>query len=470
MIAANASAERLFGYPEAGLSGVKARSLRGESYTDELREEIRGAVLAGNVWRGRLEFLNREGGTGFHETVVSPWRNDAGDIIGLISANRDISTDMALVAETDLVLEAIRNSNFGVTIADATAADLPLTYVNQAFEKMTGYAFSEILGRNCRFLQGPETDRDAVLAIREAIRREVPITTMILNYRKDGSRFWNRLQLSPIHDGQGNLCAFMSIQLDITRDVATRAVERERQKMESLGRFAGGVAHDVNNALQPIILMGETLSDTAALDESEAATCVRSILENAYYAKDIVGRLLQFSKREGSAREAVSPHRIFEDAVRFAGGMLPRDVELKVSSTEDGSVYRIDVNRTEFVQIFTNLFLNASQAMSGKGRLDVNLDTVTLPLSRGDIINLTHGRYARFTISDTGSGIPTEDLTRIFDPFFTSKRPTEGTGLGLTTAYGIVQGWGGTITAENDDGAKFSVYIPLSSTTNADAT
>tara|TARA_B100000676_G_scaffold293215_1_gene329682 strand:+ start:664 stop:1749 length:1086 start_codon:yes stop_codon:yes gene_type:complete len=256
ILGANRSAAELFGYPVEALCGSSSRRLRGSSYTDSQRKRIHERIKAGKTWRGRMEFVKSDGQTGFHETEVSPFRNEQNEIVGLISSSRDVSLDIALEAQSDLILEAVRSSNFGVTIADATLPDLPLQYVNSAFEDITGYAFAEIKGRNCRFLQGPDTDQEAVSDIRRAIHREEPLTTMLLNYRKDGTRFWNRLQLSPIHDAKKRLRAYMSVQIDITRDVSERTIERERQKMEHLGKLASGISHELNNALQPILLMG----------------------------------------------------------------------------------------------------------------------------------------------------------------------------------------------------------------------
>ena len=104
-----------------------------------------------------------------------------------------------------LLAQAVQQCAFGVTIADARRADMPLVHSNRAFEKLSGYSTAETYGRNCRFLQGPETDRHSVEMIRDTIRAEKAATVLILNYRKDGSRFWNRLQLSPLHDSKGRL-------------------------------------------------------------------------------------------------------------------------------------------------------------------------------------------------------------------------------------------------------------------------
>lgn len=364
-----------------------------------------------------------------------------------------------------MILAAVRGSDFGVTIADATLPDLPLVYANKAFERLTGYSFDEIVGRNCRFLQGPETSKKAVDRLREAIQNEQPITTLLLNYRKDRSKFWNRLQLTPIHDSDGALRAYMSVQIDITKDVSYTTVDHERQKVETLGRLAGGVAHELNNALQPIILMAETLRDEMPEAGDDLRPCVDSILEHAHFAKEVVAGVLTFARREQTKTDAFDLQEIVAEVIAFASEFLPSGVRVEEPNVGAGlksiEAAVINVNRAAFAQLFTNMFKNASDAMQGDGRIDVALDVRDLEGEAAALCDLEPGRYAVIDVSDSGPGIPPENLIRVFDPFFTTKRPGEGTGLGLSTAYGIARGWAGTITAASNGGAHFTIYIPL---------
>lgn len=358
-----------------------------------------------------------------------------------------------------MIHRAVESSVFSVTVADARAPDLPLTYVNPAFERLTGYQAHEVVGRNCRFLQGPDTERRAVRAISDAITTQSPCATMILNYRKDGSKFWNRFQLSPVQNDTGELIAYLGVQIDMTRDMAIASLERERQKMEALGQLAGGVAHEINNALQPILLMSEVLDEVCqSLPEEHretAATCLDSIREHALFARSVVSQVLSFSRRGDDDLETVEAVDLVTGATRFAGELLPSTMGVLIETdqtSQAGAMPKIRVNRNAFSQIFTNLFTNAAHAMEGKGTITVTVTAIDLDDTESGNLALKAGRYVRVDVIDTGTGIPPETLQHIFDPFFTTKEIGEGTGLGLSTVYGIVKGWSGTVIAESRAG------------------
>lgn len=367
----------------------------------------------------------------------------------------------------ELILTAVRSSNFGVTIADARQSDFPLIYANSAFLEMTGYTSEDTVGHNCRFLQGPETDKKAVLRLRDAINNEQATTVLILNYRKDQSKFWNRLQLSPIHNKQGELLAYMSIQIDITQDVTYTTIERRRQKMETLGLLAGGVAHELNNALQPIILMAEVIKDGLGDDKELLEHCSDTILENANFAKDVVSGILNFARHEHADPEIINIQTLVKDISKFATDILPSTATLSYSMAPDLNdiidTLSVEVNRTEFTQLFINLIANASDAMGGSGVVSLDLDIDDLDAIRAGGKNIDPGRFIKICVSDTGPGILEADLVKIFQPFYSTKQPGQGTGLGLSTAYAISQDWGGTIIAQSHKGAQFTVFIPVAS-------
>lgn len=235
--------------------------------------------------------------------------------------------------------------------------------------------------------------------------------------------------------------------------------------METLGRLAGGVAHELNNALQPIILMAETLRDEMPEAGADLRPCVDSILEHAHFAKDVVAGVLTFARREQTKTDAFDLQEIVAEVIAFASEFLPSGVRVEERAAGAGlksaEAAVINVNRAAFAQLFTNMFKNASDAVQGVGRIDVVLDVRDLEGEAAALCGLEPGRYAVIDVADTGPGIAPEHLIRVFDPFFTTKRPGEGTGLGLSTAYGIARGWAGTITAASNGGAHFTIYIPL---------
>lgn len=366
---------------------------------------------------------------------------------------------------------AIDTCAYSVSIADAQSPDLPLSYVNPAFEKLTGYASEDVLGRNCRFLQGPDTNPSTVELIGGAIQQKKPCSTMLLNYRKNGTKFWNRFQLSPVFDPSGTLSSYLGIQLDITRDVTSDAVQNERQKIEALGRLAGGVAHELNNAIQPIQLMNDTMADFVDLlpekERNAAKQCVTVIDMHTKFAGSTVDQILNFSKTSDGTLSDYPVWEKITETVSFAKSLLPSTIQTTIPTTgEIAPVLReatAKINLIGLQQIFANLFTNAAHAMGRQGHIAIGIEHRLVDDVEGSERSILPGDYACITVADSGHGIAPEIVPLIFEPFFTNKPAEEGTGLGLSTVMGILVSWAGTITVHrtSSDGTVFQVFLPI---------
>ena len=182
-----------------------------------------------------------------------------------------------------LLKKSIEASNLAHTISTADG-QTTLVYANPAFYEMTGYSKEEVIGHNCRFLQGSETNQDTVSAIRSAIKNFEDIDIEILNYRKDGQPFWNRLRISPIFEGSRQPIAFIGIQSDVTYIREQERWDAERQKMESLGRLSANISHEIRNAIQPITLMREILNDFKTLSPKKIRQSLSIMDESSIFA------------------------------------------------------------------------------------------------------------------------------------------------------------------------------------------
>jgi PAS domain S-box-containing protein len=350
--------------------------------------------------------------------------------------------------ETTLLSAAVEACPVNVTISDLRRPGHPLCYVNAAFCRTTGYAAGEVIGRNCRFLQGPDSDPAAIAAMREAIAARRPISLELVNYRRDGTPFLNRLELAPVTDHARGIDACIGIQRDITAFRAAETTRREREKLEALGRLAGGFAHELNNMLQPIItyagLLGEQLPPGDATTAEELAV----MLDCARAAGDIARQVLHFSRRSAAdARPEPAGERIGH-AVRFAMRLLPPDVTVAVAGL-DALRGSCTIDATEMIQVVGNIFKNAADAMAGRGTIRVSA------VERGTVLVLT--------VADDGPGMDAATAGRVFEPFFTTKPTGQGTGLGLSAVWGLVRGWGGQISLDTSPGrgARFTVEVPL---------
>ncbi len=348
--------------------------------------------------------------------------------------------------ELRLHRRAIEASNQGFIIADAQAPDIPIIYVNSGFVKITGYQPAEVIGRNCRFLQGPKTDPAANAEIRTKLRHGLPCAVEILNYRKDGTSFWNALTISPIHNEQGTLTHFVGIQSDITDKRELEGQLLHAQKMEAIGRLAGGVAHDFNNLLTIILgCCGFVLDAEPDPDTTQLMQQIRHAGERAAL---LTRQLLLFSRKHVAAPVLFDLNDVVTGIQLMLLRVIGPDVILKTELDPEQPWIKADPG--QFEQIILNLVINSQDAMPEGG--EVTIRTRTLPGNKPQVL---------LSVSDSGIGMSDEVQARIFEPFFTTKELGKGTGLGLPIVFGIVRQSGGTIKVQSAPNAGTTVEIRL---------
>ncbi len=351
-----------------------------------------------------------------------------------------------------LLREALAALPVNITISDATDPDLPLMYVNAAFGRTTGYGLDEVIGRNCRFLQGPATDPAAIDRLRAALRDERPIDIEVLNYRKDGGPFWNHLSIAPVREEDGEVTAFLGIQRDVTEEHLTRRNELVRQRLEALGRLAGGVAHEINNLMQPTLLYADLIAADLPEDRAEAREFLGTIEQCARTARDIVKDVLAFARPSSEALEGRNLVPLLERVVDFTDSLLPSSVRLVYRPPAPGTAFKVLMRPSDLQKVLINLCVNAAHAMGNGGEIVVAL-------------SIEPGR-AVIDVSDQGPGIPEDVLPHIFDPFFTTKPVGQGTGMGLSIVHSIVVALGGTVDVAATGPAGTTFRISLWSSTN----
>ena len=212
-----------------------------------------------------------------------------------VTAQRRFENELATVAHRNHMLLAVIDAcPIGIVVHDATAAGMPLIYANRRFTQLSGYEQAEVIGRDCSFLASPDTEPEAIASIAHAIRRGETIETRLTSRRRDGLPFVSRLTLAPIHD-DGRLSGFIGLLHDLTHEVERQVAERHRQKMEALGRMTGGVAHELNNLLQPVALLAQDLMDRRMTDD-EGRSHLEIVLDCCLKARQIIGDMLAFSR------------------------------------------------------------------------------------------------------------------------------------------------------------------------------
>ncbi|MFO0879057.1 MAG: PAS domain S-box protein [Gemmataceae bacterium] len=384
-----------------------------------------------------------------------------GAAAGRVWVFRDVSERKR--AEESLYLRdrAVRAIPLGLVITDPNQDDNPIIYVNPAFETLTGYPAAEVLGRNCRFLQGKESDPATVQQLRECIQAGIPITTQLVNYRKDGSMFRNELAISPVRDSDGKIVHFIGIQTDVTERFQLEEMLRQSQKMEAVGRLAGGIAHDFNNLLTVINGFTE-LALNGLPGNQPLRTMLEEVRKAGGKAAGLTQQLLAFSRRSILAPQVLNVNRLLQDLEPMLRPLLGEDIDLALQLAPDLQDVRADPAQLE--QALVNLCVNAREAMPMGGRLTLETRNVTLDSHYAALhLEVNPGLYVQVAITDTGRGIPPEIQRRLFEPFSTTKEFGQGAGLGLPMVFGFAKQSGGHVSvySELGEGTTFKLYLPL---------
>ncbi len=457
----NPAAERMFGFTEAEVLGRHPFEV-----VVPARSTARVATLFARLKAGdMIAHVTSENVTKSGATIVCEWHNTPfsgpdGKFQGILSIVQDVTSRRNMERMLHLRDRAIQATSQGIVITDANQPDNPIIYVSPGFERMTGYGSIEFIGRNCRFLQGKDTDPVVVAQMGKAIQNAQPCNVELLNYRKDGTPFWNELSLSPVRDETGRLTHFIGVQADVTARKNLEEQFRQAQKMEAIGQLAGGVAHDFNNLLTIINGYSDVL-----LQSLPATDPMRDMVDEIHKAGErsagLTRQLLAFSRKQVLAPRVLDLNEVLADIDKMLRRLIGEDVRLTTTLASDTWAVRADPGQIE--QVLLNLAVNARDAMPLGGRLII--ETRNVEIDEEYVRNHTDsqiGPHALLSVTDTGSGMPPEVKAKVFEPFFTTKGHGKGTGLGLATVYGIVKQSGGHIAIDSRVGAgtTFQIYLP----------
>jgi PAS domain S-box-containing protein len=285
-------------------------------------------------------------------------------------------------------------------------------------------------------------------------------------HRPDGTDRWIRDRAFPVQDADGKVYRVVGLAEDITERKKIEAQFLRAQRMESIGTLAGGIAHDLNNVLSPILLSIEMLK----MDEQDALRLevLDTIERSAMRGADMVGQVLSFARGIDGKRISVQTRDIMYDLLKIARDTFPRNIELR--STIPGDLWLVPGDPTQIHQVLLNLVVNARDAMPQGGRITISARNITL--DEHDLAvdpDIRPGPAVSIEIEDSGTGMAPELLSQIFDPFFTTKAPGSGTGLGLSTSLAIVKSHGGFIRvySELGKGTRFRICLPAETGTTA---
>ncbi|MEI5685871.1 histidine kinase famiy protein [Sphingomonas kyungheensis] len=370
--------------------------------------------------------------------------------------NHDMADD-----RNGIFFAAVSTTRMPMIVTDPNQPDNPIVFANPAFITMTGYARDELIGRNCRLLQGPETDPDTVAELRRAISQQRETSVEILNYKKNGAVFWNALFVSPVFDCDGKVVYHFASQLDVTRRRDAEEGLRRAQTMEAVGQLTGGVAHDFNNLLTVIQGFGDiilaNLERDGEFDRRKAARSMRAVLQAAERGATLTQQLLAFSRRQKLQGRVVNLGDLLDHLQplieRTAGGA----VTVAVRSDPHICNARIDPTQAELAVI--NILRNARDAMPDGGTITIEASNRSIEAGDKGFGELAPGTYVMLTITDQGIGMSPDILARVTEPFFTTKDQGKGTGLGLSMVYGFMKQSGGLLRITSEEGRGTTVRM-----------
>jgi PAS domain S-box-containing protein len=350
----------------------------------------------------------------------------------------------------DLFATAVTSTRMSMVIADPNQHDCPIIYCNQAFLDLTGYREDEVLGRNCRFLQGPDTDPATVQRIRQALAAGQDVHEDILNYRKDGSYFWSALQINAIADEQDRVRYFFASQKDITRQ--REAVFRQGQRMESLGALASGIAHEVSNLMT--VVVGSIEGAAARAADQRQAEQLRRADWAARRTGELATALLAMARRQDLDETPIDVNEAISELQGTFNHSVPEGTPVDLELAPTPIVARLDSVQLDLVVL--NLIRNAAEAMPNGGTVIIRT-RVLPPPEATDILGLQNG--VELAVSDTGVGMSPEVARRATEAFFTTKGRTGASGLGLFVAVSFAEQSGGRLLLETEQGRGTTVRI-----------
>ncbi len=365
-----------------------------------------------------------------------------------------------------LLEAAVEQASDAILICTAEAHDPAsheVVYVNPAFSRMTGYEPGEILARSPFLLGGPETGRERAEELFNELTAGRTLSGEMVAYDKDRSEFIMQWQVVPLRGGNdGEVTHLVAIQRDVTEQRRMETQLRQSQKMEAVGRLAGGVSHDFNNLLTAIIGYNQLLLRAIGPEHSQR-DAVEQIGKAAKRAATLTSQLLAFSRRQVLQLQVIDFNEVLAGIEPILRRLIGEDIDLAIQPAPEPAKVEADPGQLE--QVILNLAINARDAMPQGGRLTIETGDYEIGPESARRLDGEPGVYVRIQVRDSGQGMDAETQAKIFEPFFTTKVKEKGTGLGLATVYGIVKQSGGFISVESDfeNGTIFSVYLPRKS-------
>ncbi|MGD0679692.1 MAG: PAS domain S-box protein [Polyangiaceae bacterium] len=468
---ANVAASRLTGYEASEIVGNKLRLLRSGWQSQEFYRTLWETIGSGRVWRGELVNRRKDGSTYHEEQTITPVRDSAGVITHYIAIKQDITdrkrAEVALEEAEEQQRFALAAAELGIWRHDIGRQRMHLddrAMAHWGFDR-PDIASEDLVARI-------HPDERAAMRMSMSAARDPAGQGRHFSERRlllpSGDERWLSVAVKVQFEGEGSArrpISTVATSRDITE--TKRAERRQRdieqqlravQKLEAVGRLAGGIAHDFNNLLSVILSYAEVAVASLPIENPIRAD-LTEIVRAAQRAEALTEQLLAFSRRQVWRPGSVDLNALVQGIGKMLRRLIGEDIELDVVTGRD--LFRTRVDPGQIEQVLMNLAVNARDAMPDGGCLRIAMANTEVDPARAAGLQVEPGLYVELTVSDTGCGMDAATLSHLFEPFFTTKGVGRGTGLGLSTVYGIVRQSGGGIVAESalGSGAIFRIFL-----------
>jgi PAS domain S-box-containing protein len=460
VVAVNEAAVTHYGYKRAEFLALRITDIRPAEDIARFMEYLTQAkptMENAGVWRHQ----KKNGEVIEVELTVKdiPFEDRPARLIIVNDVTKFLRSERALLESEHRLASIISSAMDGIITVDAAQH---IVLFNTAAEKIFGYSASEIIGQALDRLI-PERFRRVHrhhvndFGATHVTKRSMGKLGAISGIRANGEEFPIEASISQV---EANGQKFYTVILrDITEKRRLEAQFLRAQRLESIGTLAGGIAHDLNNLLSPILMAVQMLQ--LKFTDEQSQKMLQLLRANAERGADMVKQILSFARGVEGERLALQPRHLIKEVVKILKETLPKSIEISFYVAED--LWPITGDATQLHQVLMNLCINARDALPHGGKLHIKAENKLLDETYAQMIpEAKAGRYVLLTIRDNGVGIAPEHQTRIFDPFFTTKETGKGTGLGLSTVQGIVRGHGGFVNvySEVGKGTEFRIHLP----------
>lgn len=466
---ASPSARLIYGLNGSTWSIEEVQRIPLPEYRTELNRALKALVLENAPYDIEFRIQRPSDGALIDIRSQAQYDEESKKIFGIIQDISARKKSETAIRESESRYRSLFQNNHAVMLLvnPATGA---VVDANPAAVGFYGWSREELLTKNVRDINTLSSKE--IKAVMEDACREQRHTFAFQHRLADGSVRDVEVIAGPILVG-GQECLYSIVQDVSERRRAEEQQQRlqeqllQAQKLESVGRLAGGVAHDLNNLLSPILGYSELLQSEST-GEAKQREYVGTIFEAAVRARDLVRQLLAFGRKQALVVATVDLNQVVQGFVPLLRRTVREDIRIDLALSPTTVPVRVDIGQIE--QVLMNLVVNAQDAMPESGRIDVETEAVVLDEKYADShVDVQPGPYVRLTLSDTGCGMSEEVSAQMFNPFFTTKSEGQGTGLGLATTYGIIKQHGGHIWvySEVDQGTTFKIYLPQDESTGA---